>query len=289
MIGTNDRQQMLVDDVRETVRSEAWNKEYAARAGELAKRGRGAQGAAALGRHAAVQVVQDDARHAGLQRHLSRGRRQRRRRVRRHLGRLRRRERRLCADRPRHQRPAGPPARQRRHQPCPARQAQGRLLRRKAALQGARRGPVRQPARCHGPSGPRSAYRCSGRSDRPSNRSPPISTSRSIPTRLGSSTPRGRSRLRTPALDGGETLLGSDRRAAPGGKHPGRETVRRRHRARPAGRARRPVLGSAARLGGNRDAAVEHRQDDQQGRCALQACRSGRGPCVRSARCAPTC
>lgn len=36
MIGTNDRQQMLVDGVRETIRSEAWNKEYAARAGELA-------------------------------------------------------------------------------------------------------------------------------------------------------------------------------------------------------------------------------------------------------------
>jgi len=36
MIGTNDRQQMLVDGVRETIRSEAWNKEYAARAEELA-------------------------------------------------------------------------------------------------------------------------------------------------------------------------------------------------------------------------------------------------------------
>ena len=36
MIGTNDRQQMLVDGVRETVRSEEWNKEYAARVGELA-------------------------------------------------------------------------------------------------------------------------------------------------------------------------------------------------------------------------------------------------------------
>jgi len=32
MIGANDRQQMLVDGVRETVRSEGWNKEYAARA-----------------------------------------------------------------------------------------------------------------------------------------------------------------------------------------------------------------------------------------------------------------
>ena len=37
MIGANDRQQMLVDGVRETVRSEGWNKEYAARAAELAK------------------------------------------------------------------------------------------------------------------------------------------------------------------------------------------------------------------------------------------------------------
>ena len=37
MIGANDRQQMLVDGVRETVRSENWNKEYAERAGELAK------------------------------------------------------------------------------------------------------------------------------------------------------------------------------------------------------------------------------------------------------------
>ena len=37
MIGANDRQQMLVDGVRETVRSENWNKEYAARADELAK------------------------------------------------------------------------------------------------------------------------------------------------------------------------------------------------------------------------------------------------------------
>ncbi|HEY6631913.1 MAG TPA: DUF459 domain-containing protein [Rhizobiaceae bacterium] len=37
MIGANDRQQMLVDGVRETVRSESWNTEYAARAGELAK------------------------------------------------------------------------------------------------------------------------------------------------------------------------------------------------------------------------------------------------------------
>ena len=36
MIGANDRQQMLVDGVRETVRSQAWNKEYAARAAELA-------------------------------------------------------------------------------------------------------------------------------------------------------------------------------------------------------------------------------------------------------------
>ncbi|MCX7303168.1 MAG: DUF459 domain-containing protein [Hyphomicrobiales bacterium] len=36
MIGTNDRQQMLVDGIRETVRSDAWTKEYAARAGELA-------------------------------------------------------------------------------------------------------------------------------------------------------------------------------------------------------------------------------------------------------------
>ncbi len=37
MIGANDRQQMLVDGVRETVRSENWNKEYAERASELAK------------------------------------------------------------------------------------------------------------------------------------------------------------------------------------------------------------------------------------------------------------
>jgi hypothetical protein len=37
MIGANDRQQMLVDGARETVRSESWNKEYAERAGELAK------------------------------------------------------------------------------------------------------------------------------------------------------------------------------------------------------------------------------------------------------------
>ncbi len=37
MIGANDRQQMLVDGARETVRSENWNREYAARAGELAK------------------------------------------------------------------------------------------------------------------------------------------------------------------------------------------------------------------------------------------------------------
>lgn len=37
MIGANDRQQMLVDGVRETVRSENWNKEYAARAEALAK------------------------------------------------------------------------------------------------------------------------------------------------------------------------------------------------------------------------------------------------------------
>jgi hypothetical protein len=37
MIGANDRQQMLVDGTRETVRSENWNKEYAERAGELAK------------------------------------------------------------------------------------------------------------------------------------------------------------------------------------------------------------------------------------------------------------
>jgi hypothetical protein len=37
MIGANDRQQMLVDGVRETVRSENWNREYAARADELAK------------------------------------------------------------------------------------------------------------------------------------------------------------------------------------------------------------------------------------------------------------
>ncbi|MEW9804395.1 DUF459 domain-containing protein [Mesorhizobium sp. ZMM04-5] len=37
MIGANDRQQMLVDGVRETVRSEAWNREYADRAQRLAK------------------------------------------------------------------------------------------------------------------------------------------------------------------------------------------------------------------------------------------------------------
>ena len=37
MLGSNDRQQMLVDDVRETVRSENWTKEYAARAAALAK------------------------------------------------------------------------------------------------------------------------------------------------------------------------------------------------------------------------------------------------------------
>ncbi|MEP9389792.1 DUF459 domain-containing protein [Mesorhizobium sp. KR9-304] len=37
MIGANDRQQMLVGGVRETVRSESWNKEYAARAESLAK------------------------------------------------------------------------------------------------------------------------------------------------------------------------------------------------------------------------------------------------------------
>ena len=37
MIGANDRQQMLVDGVRETVRSENWNREYAERASELAK------------------------------------------------------------------------------------------------------------------------------------------------------------------------------------------------------------------------------------------------------------
>ncbi|MEQ1944752.1 DUF459 domain-containing protein [Mesorhizobium sp. VNQ89] len=37
MIGANDRQQMLVDGVRETVRSENWNRQYADRAEELAK------------------------------------------------------------------------------------------------------------------------------------------------------------------------------------------------------------------------------------------------------------
>jgi len=37
MIGTNDRQQMLVDGVREPVRSENWNAEYAERAAELAR------------------------------------------------------------------------------------------------------------------------------------------------------------------------------------------------------------------------------------------------------------
>lgn len=37
MIGANDRQQMLVDGVRETVRSENWNREYAERTGELGK------------------------------------------------------------------------------------------------------------------------------------------------------------------------------------------------------------------------------------------------------------
>ena len=37
MIGANDRQQMLVDGVRETTRSENWNREYAERASELAK------------------------------------------------------------------------------------------------------------------------------------------------------------------------------------------------------------------------------------------------------------
>ena len=37
MIGANDRQQMLVDGARETVRSESWNKEYAKRAEALAK------------------------------------------------------------------------------------------------------------------------------------------------------------------------------------------------------------------------------------------------------------
>lgn len=37
MIGANDRQQMLVDGVRETVRSQNWNKEYAERAEALAK------------------------------------------------------------------------------------------------------------------------------------------------------------------------------------------------------------------------------------------------------------
>lgn len=37
MIGANDRQQMLVDGVRETVRSQSWSREYARRAEELAK------------------------------------------------------------------------------------------------------------------------------------------------------------------------------------------------------------------------------------------------------------
>lgn len=37
MIGANDRQQMLVDGVREAVRSENWSREYAERADELAK------------------------------------------------------------------------------------------------------------------------------------------------------------------------------------------------------------------------------------------------------------
>ncbi len=37
MIGTNDRQQMEVDDVRENLRSENWNREYERRAEELAK------------------------------------------------------------------------------------------------------------------------------------------------------------------------------------------------------------------------------------------------------------
>jgi len=37
MIGANDRQQMTVDGVKEAVRSEVWNKEYADRAEELAK------------------------------------------------------------------------------------------------------------------------------------------------------------------------------------------------------------------------------------------------------------
>jgi hypothetical protein len=55
MLGSNDRQQMKVGDVREQPRSENWTKEYERRTD-------------------ALPGAEDDLRHAGLQRHLSPGR-----------------------------------------------------------------------------------------------------------------------------------------------------------------------------------------------------------------------
>ena len=135
MMGSNDRQQMRVGDNREPPMSAAWMKEYD---GPQRAAGQGHcrdQGAVRLGRHAGLQVAQDERRHAGLQRHLPERHRGGRPRVRRCLGRLRRRERCLRHQRPRHQRPAGAPAHRRRHQRHPRRQAQARLLRREAAGQ----------------------------------------------------------------------------------------------------------------------------------------------------------
>ncbi len=91
MIGSNDRQQLMVDGTREQPRSDAWTKEYEARALRFAKVVRDRGHSAGLGRAAVVQAGFDVGRHARLQRHLQGRGRQGGRRVRRHLGRLRRR------------------------------------------------------------------------------------------------------------------------------------------------------------------------------------------------------
>ena len=111
MLGSNDRQQMKVGDVREQPRSENWTKEYERRTDALGKAIARAKvpflwvgmPAFRVPKMTSDMLAFNDIYHSGGRKPW--------RRIRRCLGRVRRRERRLRHHRPRHERPAGAAAR----------------------------------------------------------------------------------------------------------------------------------------------------------------------------------
>ena len=276
MIGANDRQQMLVDGVRETVRSEGWNKEYAARAAELAKAISArkvpflwvgmppfkssktmldmlafndiyrAAAASAGGEYVDIWDGFVDENGA----YMSNG-------------------------------PDinGQPARLRANDGINL----ARPGKRKVAFYAEK--PLYKllgidptaPASAATALSTRPAYRIMGPFG-PTGQEEPSNVDVVIdPNELGPLDPARPVALRTPALDGGVELLGAVAEPTPRGAHAGRKARHRRHRAGAGDRPRRPIRRAAACLRRDGDAGDEHRPDVEQAGCAVGPARPDRG------------